>query len=306
MPGCTGTQPLMCMPSPSRSAAVGSGISSSANTYPAPRACGPATPASRHLHLGSVPTRRDHGARYRHRVTSGTWRRPMAVAANAGEDAPSRHSAGALLRPVLRRRGRAGHGPMHHALVEGTRETGILNYALVFFAIWWAWMNYTWFASAYDNDDVLLPALLVRADRRRAGPRGRSVARVRRHGTSTCVLGYLVMRVALVSLWLRAAATTRPPRRTGLRYASGVRSCMVGWMGRGPARSYGRLGVPGDGDGRALVPTWAERQSGPSWHPHHISERYGLFTLIVLGEAVAVVVAATWGSTNGRRPRRCT
>ena len=25
---------------------------------------------------------------------------------------------------------------------------------LVFFAIWWAWMNFTWFASAYDTDDV--------------------------------------------------------------------------------------------------------------------------------------------------------
>ena len=25
---------------------------------------------------------------------------------------------------------------------------------MVFFAIWWAWMNYTWFASAYDSDDV--------------------------------------------------------------------------------------------------------------------------------------------------------
>ena len=24
---------------------------------------------------------------------------------------------------------------------------------MVFFAIWWAWMNFTWFASAYDTDD---------------------------------------------------------------------------------------------------------------------------------------------------------
>ena len=25
---------------------------------------------------------------------------------------------------------------------------------MVFFAIWWAWMNFTWFASAYDTDDA--------------------------------------------------------------------------------------------------------------------------------------------------------
>ena len=30
----------------------------------------------------------------------------------------------------------------------------IISYCTIFFAIWWAWMNFTWFASAYDNDDV--------------------------------------------------------------------------------------------------------------------------------------------------------
>jgi low temperature requirement protein LtrA len=31
---------------------------------------------------------------------------------------------------------------------------GIADYLLVFFAIWWAWVNFTWFAPAYDTDDV--------------------------------------------------------------------------------------------------------------------------------------------------------
>ncbi|WP_372346781.1 low temperature requirement protein A [Streptomyces sp. KL116D] len=34
------------------------------------------------------------------------------------------------------------------------------------------------------------------------------------------------------------------------------------------------------------VPVWAERAEGTTWHPQHIAERYGLFTLIVLGESV--------------------
>jgi low temperature requirement protein LtrA len=34
------------------------------------------------------------------------------------------------------------------------------------------------------------------------------------------------------------------------------------------------------------VPIWAERAAPTSWHPRHIAERYGLFTLIVLGECV--------------------
>lgn len=41
------------------------------------------------------------------------------------------------------------------AFAEERIGPGLLNYAMVFFAVWWAWMNFTWFASAYDNDDVL-------------------------------------------------------------------------------------------------------------------------------------------------------
>jgi low temperature requirement protein LtrA len=43
------------------------------------------------------------------------------------------------------------------------------------------------------------------------------------------------------------------------------------------------------------VPAWAERAAsggGTPWHPGHINERYGLFTLIVLGESVAAATIA--------------
>jgi low temperature requirement protein LtrA len=34
------------------------------------------------------------------------------------------------------------------------------------------------------------------------------------------------------------------------------------------------------------IPIWAERAGRSPWHPEHISERYGLFTIIVLGESI--------------------
>ena len=43
---------------------------------------------------------------------------------------------------------------LHHDLVEGQIAHGVISYVFVFFAIWWPWMNFTWFASAYDTDDV--------------------------------------------------------------------------------------------------------------------------------------------------------
>ncbi|MCW2704228.1 MAG: low temperature requirement protein (LtrA) family protein, partial [Blastococcus sp.] len=42
------------------------------------------------------------------------------------------------------------------------------------------------------------------------------------------------------------------------------------------------------------VPPWAERTRPTSWHAHHIAERYGLFTIILLGESV---FAASTGVT---------
>ena len=39
-------------------------------------------------------------------------------------------------------------------LVSGREGAVLIGYPMVFFAIWWAWMNFSWFASAYDTDDV--------------------------------------------------------------------------------------------------------------------------------------------------------
>ena len=40
------------------------------------------------------------------------------------------------------------------------------------------------------------------------------------------------------------------------------------------------------------VPVWAERAAPTTWHPHHIAERYGLLTLIVLGESILAATVA--------------
>ncbi|WP_210588358.1 low temperature requirement protein A [Streptomyces sp. GESEQ-35] len=181
-----------------------------------------------------------------------------------------------------------------HAVAEGHAGEGILNYAMVFFAIWWAWMNFTWFASAYDNDDVLyrvvtliqIAGVLVLA----AG-----VSRAfEDHEFLAVWLGYVIMRLALASQWLRAARSSEGPERTmALRYATGVLLCLVGWAGL--------VVLPEDARPwlflvmailEMCVPPYAERGHPTAWHPRHIAERYGLFTIIVLGETVAAATVA--------------
>ncbi|MFJ4340367.1 low temperature requirement protein A [Streptomyces sp. NPDC088915] len=182
-----------------------------------------------------------------------------------------------------------------HAVAEDHAGTGVANYAMVFFAIWWAWMNFTWFASAYDNDDVLyrvvtlvqIAGVLILA----AGV-SRAFAE---HDFLVVYLGYVVMRLALVFQWLRAARhATGPAERTMCRrYAGGVLLCQVGWLGLvlapEPARPWVFLVMA---LAELSVPLYAERAGTSAWHAHHIAERYGLFTLIVLGETVAAATVA--------------
>lgn len=46
------------------------------------------------------------------------------------------------------------------------------------------------------------------------------------------------------------------------------------------------------------VPVIAERGSMTTFHPHHIAERYGLFTVIVLGESVTAATLAFQGALD--------
>jgi low temperature requirement protein LtrA len=182
---------------------------------------------------------------------------------------------------------------LHHQIAEDHVGDGVVGYAMVFFAIWWAWMNFTWFASAYDTDDVayrlttlvqIAGALILAAGVPDA-----------MDGSDFAVitLGYVVMRLAMVTQWLRAAAADPPHRRSSLRFAAGIAVVQLGWVLR--------LALP-EGLGMAsflvlaaaelAIPIWAERAAPTSWHPGHIAERYGLFTLIVLGECVLASTVA--------------
>jgi low temperature requirement protein LtrA len=44
---------------------------------------------------------------------------------------------------------------LHHARAAGHASSALQAYPVVFFGVWWAWMNFTWFASAYDTDDAV-------------------------------------------------------------------------------------------------------------------------------------------------------
>jgi low temperature requirement protein LtrA len=194
-----------------------------------------------------------------------------------------------------------GAAEMHHAIAEDHAVAGILGYLLVFFAIWWAWMNFTWFASAYDCDDVLYRVLtLVQM----AGVLILAVgipAVFRDFDLTLVVAGYVVMRVPLVAQWLRAAREDPERARTCRTYAAGVAVVQVLWIGLVFVPTpWAYVGLALLLAGELAVPVYAESRGRPTtWHAEHIAERYGLLTLIVLGEVILGVTNAIAGAFAG-------
>jgi low temperature requirement protein LtrA len=163
----------------------------------------------------------------------------------------------------------------------------------VFFAIWWAWTNYTWFASSFDTDDVPFRLLTMVQIAGVLVLAGGVAAGLDHNDYGVVTLGYLIMRLGLVAQWLRVAIEDSACRTTALRYVAGITAAQVGWALR---LLVAEAGVLSDTLLLAIfvalaacelaVPLWAERTRPTSWHPHHIAERHGLFAIILLGESL--------------------
>nr|WP_296774717.1 low temperature requirement protein A [Rhodococcus sp. (in: high G+C Gram-positive bacteria)] len=176
---------------------------------------------------------------------------------------------------------------LHHSLTENHIVDGLVSYLLVFFAIWWAWMNFTWFATSFDTDDWLYRVLTV------LQMAGVLVLAAGIESAFTdknfliVVLGYIVMRTAMVAQWLRASGSPEH-RKTARTYAAGIAGVQVLWVlwlliPNGAAQLVGFVVLAA---AEMSIPMIAERNGSTPWHPHHITERYGLFTLILLGESL--------------------
>src|SRR4051812_13567799 len=175
-----------------------------------------------------------------------------------------------------------------HTVAEGHAREGVLPFLQVFFAIWWAWMNFTWFASSYDTDDVAY-RLLTMVQMSGVLVLAAGVPAAAGSDYRAVTVGYVIMRTGLVAQWLRAGVEDAASRRTAVRYATGISVLQVCWVVR---LVLVETGVVPSAVQPALfvvlvvlelaVPRWAERVGPTNWHPHHIAERYGLFTIILL------------------------
>jgi low temperature requirement protein LtrA len=195
-----------------------------------------------------------------------------------------------------------------HYVAEDHVSAGIAGFAFATFAVSWAWLNYSWFASAYDTDDWVfrlatmvqmvgvivlslgLPQMFASVD----------------HGTTldigVMVAGYVIMRVALVFLWWQVWRHDEQRAPAARTYVTMIGIAQVGWvvvavLGLPIVTTFALFGV-------LIVlecvgPFAAERKVSTPWHPHHIAERYGLLVIITLGEVILGTVASLNAVVHG-------
>ena len=187
-------------------------------------------------------------------------------------------------------------------IAEGRFASAILAFAFVMFAVCWAWINFSWFASAFDTDDwfyrvttmVQMVGVLVLAlgipDVFDSIDRGEPV------DNTVVVAGYIVMRIAMLAQWIRVARQDPSHRRVALGYVITISVSQLGWTGalffdlRVGAFLPLALALVGI---ELIGPILAERRDGGTpWHPHHIAERYGLLVIITLGEGILGTIVA--------------
>ncbi|MFV1985541.1 MAG: low temperature requirement protein A, partial [Thiohalomonadales bacterium] len=161
---------------------------------------------------------------------------------------------------------------------------GVVSFIMVFMAIWWAWNQYTWFASSFDNSGVrfklatlwqMVGALVIAA----------GVDSAFNGDFTVVIIGYVVIRSSGILLWLKVASDNPKLRITGRRYAMGTLLCQVAWITQN-FFEFSYLIFITIWLAEFIVPYYAESHTQTHFHSEHIEERFGLLTIIVLGESI--------------------
>jgi low temperature requirement protein LtrA len=195
-------------------------------------------------------------------------------------------------------------------LGEGVIGPAIGGYVFAIFAVSWAWMNFTWFASAYGNDDALFRiATIVQMIGVIVLTFGLPVsfsAAADGHSPNNALMvtGYVIMRVPLIGLWLRAAQQDPRHRDVAVAYAVTIAIAQTGWVlttavAAPLAITVTALAVLALAEMAAPVLIEGRLGTAP-WNAGHVAERFGLLTLITLGEVVAATTSATGALTQER------
>lgn len=183
-----------------------------------------------------------------------------------------------------------------HEFLHGKDILQLLtSYLFVFFAIWLPWTSYTWFASAYDTEDAQFKFVsfvqMVGVSVIAAG-----VDNAFKYDDFILMLiGYIILRIPQIILWLKVALDDKETRISSLKQAFGIFIIQIFWIlviifypnfYLFLILALFELLIP------HISKSCLINNDDIKYNPVHIEERFGLLTIIVLGEMVLASVGA--------------
>lgn len=176
-------------------------------------------------------------------------------------------------------------------LANDYSAAGLVRHAFLFVLIWLAWTGYTAFVTRFDHDDAanrvpLLAQCFIAAVMAANAKEGLDSASAAGFGAA-----YAGIRVALVMQYLRVRAVAET-RELTTRYAAGFGLAAIIWIASAFLNAPARYRAWGLALAIDLSTPWIAAKHGARFPPDaaHYPERFGLFTIILLGEFVASVM----------------
>jgi low temperature requirement protein LtrA len=161
----------------------------------------------------------------------------------------------------------------------------------LFVPVWWAWMGFTFYANRFDTDDLPYRLLMLCAMFGVAAL-ATTIPSVFRGATEGFAIAYIAVRLVLVTLYARASRHVPEARalvRTFLRFFVVAIFVWVASLAFDAPWAYVLWGIALAIELAAPIRAWRFLPDAPV-DPRHLPERFGLLTLIVLGESVLAVV----------------
>lgn len=185
-------------------------------------------------------------------------------------------------------------------LATSLDKVNMLEFLLLYIPVWWLWNGQTHYATRFDNTDDVVHRLLGGAQLIGLFVLGASISKATEERSMVYALAYASVRVILLIDYARAWWYI-PEARPYVRVIGiGFSISMLIWIGSiwvEPPYRYGLWALA------LLIELGTPLTSGGKLHVdfppdvRHLPERYGLFTLLVLGQAVTGVVTGLSDST---------
>jgi low temperature requirement protein LtrA len=175
-------------------------------------------------------------------------------------------------------------------LVHDVSWASVASYLAYFALVWWLWASHTFYADRYDTDDLIY-RLLAGAQMVAVAVIAVSLSLGEAGSTQVFALGYTAARLVLLLLYARAYRHVSGTRALVRGYLIGFGSASVIWLISIVAPEPARFWLWGFAFAVDLATPYAVRkiQAAAPLDVSHLPERFGLFTILVLGESIVAV-----------------